>query len=142
MTKKIITALLTCIIGICSCSDDIDKKVNGQWQLKTIDENGIVSPVDTVFYSFQKGTVFSLSCLVNENTAVFSYGYVRFPSENELFISMDTTRNEDGHFINTVGNFKELSGWDTLYNSFIIESIDSKNMVLSSEGKVYSFKKF
>jgi hypothetical protein len=142
MTKKTITTLLAIFMfGIFSCSDDIDHKINGQWQLKTIDENGVISQVDTVFYSFQRGMIFSFTTLVNPDSTSISYGYISFPAENELLISLDTTRNEDGYLYNVVGDFKELSGWDNLYNLFTIESIDNKNMVLSSDGKIYSFKK-
>ncbi len=141
MKKGLFLVLLLCFIGVYSCSDDIGHQINGQWQLKTVDENGVSTKVDTIFYSFQRGSIFSFTTLVNENEAWISYGYVNVLSDNQLLISMDTTKNADGNYQIITHNFKELSGWNNLYNTFMVESIDGKNMVLSSEGKIYSFKK-
>ncbi len=143
--KKILIPLICIIIGF-SCSDDIDRQVNGQWQLKTIDENGIISSVDTIYFSFQRGVIFSFTHLRNPDEATISYGYVDYPSDHEIKISMDTTRNEPGGYFTIITKedlypfgWNESNGFQQIFN---VESIDEKNMVLSQEQVIYSFRKF
>jgi len=142
---KLITLFLsTCILFLCSCSDDIDSKINGQWQLKTVEENGVVEAVDTVFYSFQKGYVFAFTILSHNNTekAEISMGYLDFPSDKEVTITMDTSTDENGYFRNIQGDFLEVAGWDDYIQTFNVDRINGKNMILSRGQKTYTFKKY
>jgi hypothetical protein len=59
MKKGLIYFFFLAISGFYSCSDNIENRIEGQWQLKTIEENGVISQVDTVFYCFMGGRVFS-----------------------------------------------------------------------------------
>ena len=142
--KYIALFFTLCIVGLYSCSDDVDSKVNGQWQLRSIDDNGVVTSVDTVFYSFQRGSLFSYTLLSHSDTdnASVSYGYVNFPSENEMVIAMDVTENEYGDHKNIIKDFLLLADWEDYTKTFAVISIDSKKMVLSSGQKTYSFKKY
>ena len=142
--SRLLTYIILCAFGLFSCSDEIGHKISGQWQLKTIEENGVVSQVDTVFYSFQRACIFAFTVVLpnDENNANISYGYMETPSsDDEIFIAMDTTRRDDGSLKNIVWNFKALSGWSEYYNRFKVESYTGKKLILSSEGKIYSFKK-
>ena len=133
-----------CVLGICSCSNDVGHQMNGQWLLKTINENGTISQVDTVFYSFQRGSIFSFTTFLpetNQEETTVSYGYVTLPSEKEMFIAMDTSRYSPNYFKNISPYFLQLSGWDNYYQLFRIEFINNDNMILSIKGKIYTFKK-
>lgn len=127
-----------------SCSEDIDSKINGQWQLKSIEEKGEIFPVDTVFYNFQRGTIFSFTILIPNSSieSITSSGYIYFPSEDQLLISMDTTRHENGVYKNINGDFLKHSGWSDYFNYFEITDINNKHMTLSDNKKTYFFKKY
>jgi len=132
MKKRILFCLTIILSGIYACSDDIEYQIEGMWQLQTIEENGITSPVDTVFYSFMKGKVFSYTILITPDTARVFYGYIDALSEKEILINID-----DKYFQRLKGN----SDWEESQRVFGIESINSRKMILSSERKTYSFKK-
>ncbi len=142
--KKILFILLA--FSFCfSCSDEPEHRMSGMWQLKTVNVSGHESRVDTVFYSFQRGVVFSFTVLLNENETLVSYGYLDFPSEKEMIVSLDTTKNSSGNYININEELVNQYGWsnDNKYEkTFLIERLSSKKMVLSSEGTIYSFNKY
>lgn len=140
--KKLILFLFICIFSFFSCSDEIDSKINGFWQLKTIEENGVINNVDTVFYGFQRGAVFSYTLLLpGPIESIMSYGYVSFPSENEMAISLDTSRHESGYFINISGDFLNYSGWDDYHMTFDVKQIDNKYLVIAKGDKTFSFRR-
>ena len=132
MKKRILFCITVILFGIYACSDDIEHQIDGMWQLQTIEENGITSPIDTVFYSFMKGKVFSYTILKTPDAANVFYGYIDALSEKEMLI------NIDGKFFQSL---KENSDWEEPQRVFGIENINSRELVLSSGGKTYSFKK-
>ena len=133
MKKRIFFYLITLLSGISACSDDIEYQIDGMWQLQTIEENGITSPVDTVFYSFMKGKVFSYTVLRTPDAANVFYGYIDALSEKEILIKID-----DKYFSEY---FQGISDWEKQQRVFGIENRNTQKMTLSSEGKTYSFKK-
>ena len=141
--KKNILLLGFYVIFFLSCSDEISTQINGQWQLKTIEEEGVISPVDTVFYAFQRGAIFSFTILnPNSNIESFvSYGYVTFPAEDKMTISMDTSWNENGYFWNIHSEFLKHSGWSGYDMMFNVKEINNKWLVIESENKTYTLKK-
>jgi len=145
MINRVLLVLLVCVsvFSIYSCSDDTDSQINGQWQLRSVNDNGSVTNVDTLFYSFQRGKLFVLTNLPLSvpGAAYLSFGYVDFMTDNKFSISMDTTRNEDGYFRIIEQDFLGIAGWEYYVKEFTVESIDGKYMTLSSGQKVYSFKK-
>jgi len=136
---------LTVILWL-SCSDEPEHRASGQWRLKTMEKNGIVSTVDTVFFSFQRARVFAFTVLKTEHEAQLSYGYMEVPSENQFKLSLDTSKHEDGYYKNlTDSAYLRLYGW-TLENDFqqvfTVEKITGKELVLSANSVTYSFKKY
>ncbi len=140
--KKILFSVFIFLFFL-SCSDEPEHRISGQWQLKEITENGLTSKVDTLFYSFQRGVIFAFTALINPDSTSISYGYLDFPSEREMVISMDTTKDTSGsYYLNMPGDFKRLSGWDDYTQQFRIEKIDHKKLILSSASKIYYFNKY
>ena len=142
--RKLVLIFPIFILFVAACSDDIDSKINGMWQLKTVEENGTISNVDTVFFGIQGGAVFSFTLLMPNDPlieSIQSYGYASFPSENEMMISMDTSKFENGYFINISGDFLKYSGWDKYCMTFDVKQIDSKYLVISERNRTYSFNR-
>ena len=142
--KKLIYIVAIFALHFLSCSDEIDSQINGFWQLKTIENNGVVNHVDTVFYGFQRGATFSISVLLPDNSlveSIYSYGYVSFPSENKMKISMDTARYEDGSFKVIRGDFLKYSEWGDYYITFDVKQLDNKHLIVSKDEKIFSFSR-
>jgi len=137
------TLIFLLIAFFYSCSDDTSHQLNGQWQLKTIEyPDGNTSRVDTIYYSFQKQTVFAFTHLINPEAASLSYGYLDFPSDSEVCISMDTQKDNEGNFINIINDFLEISGWNDYSQTFNIQKVNGSNLVLIHNDTIYSFKRF
>jgi hypothetical protein len=113
------------------------------WQLKTIqDENKNVETIDTIYYSFQRQAIFSCTLLhEKENeaaTATVIYGYIDFPDNNHLHIQLD--KNQKGEKYLLPWNWGEETPVSELIHDIV--KLDSKNMVLSHNGKTYNFIKY
>ncbi|WP_280698248.1 lipocalin-like domain-containing protein [Dysgonomonas sp. PH5-45] len=135
--KRVLYLCLGLLFLLVSCNDDSEHRMNGMWQLKTVeDTNGNTTHVDTVYYSFQRQAVFSFTHLINENEAEVYYGYVDFPADDKVQISIDQRYRVD--------DFLKYSGWTDFDNTFIIKKVDGKRLVLLSEvdKKTYTFKKY
>lgn len=137
--KKIgLLSLFACILFF-ACSDSDLPDVNGMWQLKTIqDESGNTQVVDTVFYSFQRKKIFSHTLLkkneINQEIAYVVYGYIDFPTEDKLLISLD----EAYRFPYVLENLH----WDNYDIEYDIFKLSSKEMILTRNHEIYTFKKF
>lgn len=143
--KKLICFLLP-VLGLLSggCSDEVEHRASGQWQLKTMEKEGVVSVVDTVFFAFQRGLIFSFTILTTPDEANVSYGYLEVPAENEFRVAMDTSRNEYGDFLNIKDYLLKPYGWtdeNRYIQTFTVEHLEGQNMRLLSNGVVYQFKK-
>lgn len=135
MKKALLYLCLLLPLLLLSCERYKTYELDGLWQLKTVeDAGGNMTLVDTIFYGIQRECIFSFIVLENENQANVFYGYTDRLSDKELHISMDEKSI-------MWWDFPALSGWNSTDNLFKIEKITGKNMVLSSEGKIYSFKK-
>lgn len=133
---KNILITVVCLLAFCGCSNDIDDQMDGYWQLKTINEGGQVSQIDTVFYAFQRKALFSytLTTQSDPNETIVTYGYIEYPSEKELLITIDQH--------NAFDDFLIYAGWNSYEEKFTIESVNKKNLVLKNGNKTYFFKRF
>jgi hypothetical protein len=124
---------LSCCLPF-ACSDDIGSRIEGQWQLKTIEEDGIVSPVDTIFYSFMAGRVFSCTLLRNPDEAGYWYGYIDALSDRQIQLSLDW----NGYYAAT-GKVESEGG--SQQRVFDILHLNGNYLTLFSDSITYSFKK-
>ena len=150
MSMKQFISLFLLLMSVLSCADDPASKANGQWQLKTIERNGVIELVDTVFYCFQGGAVFAMALLVNPEEAYHSYGYVISPAPDLMEISLDTTRafTDEGYvYYKNMGDQGRIEpfGWlesKSFTQTYRVERQNHKSMVLINEDdEVYTFKK-
>jgi hypothetical protein len=133
MKKELIYSLFFIMLGVYACSDGIEGRIEGQWQLKTVEENGTVAQVDTVFYSFMKGRVFSFILLTSPDESSICYGYIDGLSDRQIQINIDS---------NDTTQIKDISGdWNRPNRTFDIRHVSDRYLTLFSDYKTYSFKK-
>ena len=141
MKKKILYIILSALL-LASCDNYKNYRLDGMWQLKTVkDMNGNETQVDTVFYSFQRETVFSFTILENSKSASYPfYGYMDMPSDNKIHVFMNGISIDPDR----IKLFLSLSEWSSPDITFDIKSNSNSNLVLfdSENGKTFILKKF
>ncbi|MDR3267119.1 MAG: lipocalin-like domain-containing protein [Tannerella sp.] len=135
--KKLLFLFPIILVFINACSDGDMPDINGMWQLKTIeDANHNVWSIDTVFYAFQRQSVFSYTILHEEEdnsaAALQIYGFIDFPDNDHLHIQLDKAYYEHIYYV----------FWKNTEITYDIVQLDSKRLVLSQNGEIYHFKKF
>jgi hypothetical protein len=135
MKKSIFITLISCLL-LASCVDSDYPFADGQWQLKTITEAGIETPVDTVFYNFMlKRNVFAYIVLTDDtpNGSYAFYGYIDTLSDKEIVLTLD-----EGSYTEFFFNY---SDWREKQRRYEVLKLNSKEMILSFNNRTYSFKK-
>ena len=123
--------LLFGLFVFVSCDDVSFSPLTGKWQLKTIENNGEITPVDTVWYNFQSMSIFSLQIYRPQQDNYLQYVGLRTQEDKVLSIKIF----EEGAII--------LSDWNSTSRSFTISSMNRRRLLLQSEeGYLYSFIKF
>lgn len=115
-----------------SCSDEYDR-IEGKWQLR-YDEynNGIVVPVDSIFYNFQKGT-FSAIRIDAENNYHTFFGNYTLLSDKISIILLDNYENE---------LLQKHLKWSDNKRVYNIKALNSKTLELKSEDMISVFRKY
>jgi hypothetical protein len=135
--KKLLFLLSIILVFITACSDGDMSDINGMWQLKTIEDAGnhTVQPVDTIFYAFQRQSIFSYTILYEDDnnpaTALQIYGFIDFPDNDHLHIQLDKAYHWRAPYVL----------WQDTAVIYDIVRLDSKSMILSQGGSIYNFKK-
>jgi hypothetical protein len=119
-----------CLLAFTACSNDITDKLDGKWQMRQVETGGNVQQVDTVFYNFQT-SLFQYQ-IYNPRTDGYSvrYGF-KTVTDGELFLELETS-----------DDFLKQTDWDSAARAFTIEKITGKELILTGEGKRYTFRKF
>ena len=114
-----------------ACDNVTFSPLVGKWQLKTVEKNGEIIPVDTVWYNFQSISIFSLQIYAPRYDAFTAFEGIRTQDDKVISIRLN-----DEKAINQ-------SDWNSTVRSFTIETVNSKKLRLrSEEGYLYSFIKF
>jgi hypothetical protein len=130
---------VTCGILLLNACDkvflDVEGKeadLQGKWQLEK---------ADTVFYNFQKN-LFQYQVLRNNKNFSVVYGYYHLQGDTAIDLKL---------LIQYLNFPLDYLGWDTLHSvtkqdtlvkSFKIDELTSKKLILSSDKKTMSFRKF
>ncbi len=122
--------LCVAVLLATSCSNDTDDKLEGKWQLQQTETNGNVQQTDTVFYNFQ--TSLFMYQIYNRATDSYpySYGYKTVQDDGKLLLKVNQQA------------FIQMTDWSDTERIFTIEKLSGGSLVLSSEGKIYTFRKF
>lgn len=134
MMKNLI-AIACFVVALVSCNK-VEQKLEGKWQLKTVEANGVVQTVDTVWYNFQT-SLFEYQ-LYDPAKYVYrtNFGYKTLEGDTRL----------DLELVNYVGTpleqFMRYTDWTSPKQTFTIVQSSVTNLVMSCEGRTYTFKKF
>ena len=121
---------------LSGCEKDISDRLQGKWQLKTVEEAGQKTVVDTVWYNFQSEALFMYQIYHPAvDTFTWTYGFKTQPESNLLHIELAnwTIMKED---------FLPYTDWKETARTFTIEKITGKQLILSSDGKTYLFDRY
>ena len=130
MKKVVFLGLLIALFT--ACSNDLDHKIEGKWQLREVIQNGVTTPVDTVYYNFQNALFSYQIANGAPGTSTQVYGYKTEQKEGtELLLELT-----DLNFV------QKRTDWEGLLNLFTVEEVTKTKLTLKSAGKTYQFKKF
>lgn len=131
---KRMIALCGGLLSLIACGDSLERQLEGKWQLKTVEQNGQIETVDTVWYNFQN-SLFEYQVYVPAIDSVRNmYGYKTLVDDQHLELELVS------YFI-TIKDFLPLTDWSSPKRTFQIEESTGSRLTLSSEGKTYTFKK-
>jgi hypothetical protein len=121
---------------LAGCEKEVSDQLKGKWQLKTIEEAGHQTPVDTVWYNFQSESLFMYQ-IYHPKVDTFSwlYGYKTQPESNTIHLELTnwTISKED---------FLPFTDWKEPARTFTVEKINRKQLILKGDDKTYSFDRF
>ena len=125
------------LLLMASCGDGVEHHLEGKWQLRTVEENGVVHPVDTVWYNFQT-SLFSYQVFdASANKHVQNYGYKTLEDDSRLELELvNYGRLTAQQFV------ERYTDWNSKKEFFHIQEISRKKLVLSRDGKTYVFRKY
>ena len=126
-------SIVGCIILLMvSCENLSNPPLCGKWQLKTVEKNGEILSVDTVWYNFQSKSLFSVQIY---DIPWDTFVGVRTQEDNLLSIQIFNNRfNKD---------IVDYTDWKSPIRLFTIEKVNRQRLLLrSEEGYLYSFIRF
>lgn len=134
---KFLVAITSFFFLLVSCDHAVEDKLEGKWQLKTIEANGLIQSVDTVWYNFQT-SLFSYQVYNAYNDRyVQNYGYKTLEDDTHLDLELvNYGRITAQQFV------EQYTDWEAVTESFAIVKVSSKHLVLSRQGKTYTFRKY
>ncbi|MDH6304429.1 hypothetical protein M2459_001162 [Parabacteroides sp. PF5-5] len=113
-----------------ACSDENEDKLAGKWQMQEIESNGTYQKVDTIYYNFLTSLFQYQIYSPTSNSYNVVYGYKTLNDNKELLLEM-----EDASLL-------PHTDWTTTQRTFTIEKISNSQLILDSEGRRYTFRKF
>ena len=132
---KRMIALCGGLLSLIACGDSLERQLEGKWQLKTVEQNGQIETVDTVWYNFQN-SLFEYQVYVPAIDSVRNmYGYKTLVDDQHLELELVS-------FFITLKDFLPITDWSSPKRTFQIEESTGSRLTLSSEGKTYTFKKY
>lgn len=133
MIKSLI-AIACFSVALVSC-DKVEHNLEGKWQLKTVEAGGSVQTVDTVWYNFQT-SLFEYQ-LYNPTADAYSYnfGYKTLEGDTKLELELVIEGNPATSFL-------RLTDWTSPKRTFTIDKSSATRLILSGDGKIYTFHKF
>ena len=133
MVRNILIAF--CVILFVSCSKDTESKLFGKWQLQKVEASGDVQNVDTVYFNFEH-SLFMYQVYVTEiDSFRHQYGYNTLEGEKTLLLELE---NNPG----PISKFLPYTDWNSSKQTYTIDKLESKQLILSREGKTYTFRNF
>lgn len=124
-----------CVVLLVSCSKDTGDKLFGKWQLQEVETEGDVQKVDTVYFNFEHSLFMYQVYVAKTNSYPHQYGYNTLEGENTLLLELENNPRPADQFL-------PYTDWSSPKQTYTIEKLESKRLILSREGKTYRFRKF
>lgn len=128
MVKQGIIGLAALLLAACS-SSELERKLEGKWQLKEVEANGTTTTVDTVYYNFQN-TLFLYQIANSNYYNGSSYGYKTDKNDSEVQLEIIDR------------SFLPHTDWSDTCRVFTVNFPSHSKLILKSDGKTYTFKRF
>jgi hypothetical protein len=135
MNIRNIVAVVGSLLLVTACSKDTQSKLYGKWQLQEVEVNGVVEKVDTVYYNFQQDLFMYQIYRPQTQSYSYRYGYDIMEGEKTVHIELI---NDPG----ALSSFLPLTDWNSAKRTFTIDKVSNKQLIMNSEGKTYTFRKF
>jgi hypothetical protein len=137
MNRKSIWGMIaSMLLAVTGCQKEVGEQLQGKWQLKTVEQSGRVTSVDTVWYNFQSESLFMYQVYWAERDSfVHQYGYKTQPGA-------DVIRIELTNYPRPKGDFLPFTDWENEVRVFSVEKISGKRLVLQCENRTYHFIRF
>jgi hypothetical protein len=128
--KKLLYFIAPALLFL-SCTDMGHSPLKGKWQLKTVERDGIITSVDTVWYNFQSESLFSLQIyLVQQNKYIQPFGYRR---EQGNMLEVELISPDD----------LKYTDWTDVKRTFTVKKCKGDELILASEdNSIYKFDRF
>jgi hypothetical protein len=132
MTKNIL--IVISILFCFACSKDEQSKLSGKWQMQQIEIDGNTISVDTIYFNFESGLFqYQIYSPATNNYRAW-LGYNTVNNGNQLLLELNDQKN--------ISQFIHLTDWSEGKRMYTIDKLSGKQLVLSSENKTYTFRKF
>lgn len=132
MTKSILT--IVSVLLCFACSKDDQSKLSGKWQMQQIETKGSVESIDTIYFNFENSLFqYQLYSPSNNNYTAW-VGFNTISNGNQLLLELNDQKN--------ITKFIHLTDWSEGKRMYTIEKLTGKRLILSSENKTYTFRKF
>ena len=122
-------------IIMAACNDDIEHKLEGKWQLQQVEADGKVIQADTVFYNFQNVLFMYQVYIPSTDSFAIQHGFNTLKDDNQLILELTNVPRMATEYI-------KITDWKETVRTFTIEESNRKHLILNSEGKRYTFRKF
>ncbi len=123
------------LLLITACSKDTQSKLYGKWQLQEVEINGAIEKVDTIYFNFQQDLF--MYQIYRPQTQSYSYRYGYDVMEGEHTVHLELV-NDPG----PLSSFLPLTDWSSAKRTYTIDKLSNKQLIMSSEGKTYTFRKY
>ncbi|MDR0756612.1 MAG: lipocalin-like domain-containing protein [Tannerella sp.] len=118
------------------CRNETSDMLKGKWQLKTVEQAGAVSTVDTVWYNFQSESLFMYQIyFAGKDSFVHQYGFKTQPETRTLQLELISNPR-------SLKTFLPATDWEDGIRTFNVKKITGNRLVLSGDGKEYVFIRF
>ncbi|MDR0349097.1 MAG: lipocalin-like domain-containing protein [Tannerella sp.] len=136
MNRQFFYLIASTLLAFAGCQQNVNSRLQGKWQLKTVEHEGIVTSVDTVWYNFQSESLFMYQVFyAQKDSFMYRYGYATYPEESVLNLELES-------YAGPLNTFLPYTDWRDYKRTFSIDKIKGKQLVLRDQDKIYSFKKF
>ncbi len=135
MKIRSIVVVICSFLLITACSKDTQSKLYGKWQLQEVEVNGVVEKVDTVYFNFQQDLFMYQIYQPQTQTYSYRYGYDIMEGEHTVHLELI---NDPG----PLSSFLPLTDWSSAKRTYTIDKVSNKQLIMYSEGKTYTFRKF